>query len=111
MCMVLLLRLHFYHLTMRNVLAVHYAQINTHLKMPTYPIHSGYYSPAIKFIIFSLPKFHFVRSVLFEKAKGIRKSTDYEYIYACITFLLSRASDVKVNFEVVLDHLTKYLLT
>ena len=73
MCMVFLLRLHFYHLTMRNVLAVHYAQINTHLKMPTYPSHSGYYSPAIKFIIFSLPKFHFVRSVLFEKAKGIRK--------------------------------------
>ena len=72
-CPGLLWRLHNNHGTIRNVLLVWYALINTHLKMPTYPTHSDYYSLAIKFNILEIFKVFFFRLALFEEATGIFK--------------------------------------
>ena len=66
-------------------MTVLYAQIYTHLKMLGYPIHPDYHSLVIKFNIFGLQSFIFLRPVLLEEVKGIHKLC---INYACIASLV-----------------------
>ena len=54
-------------------MTLRYAQNYTPLKNPIYPTHPDYYSLVMKFNVLGLLKFRFLRLVLLEEDKGIRK--------------------------------------
>ena len=93
------------------MLAIHYAQTIAHLEMLTYPTHSDYYSLAIKLHILSLSKLYLFYFCFVCRGKDHFQMTDSDKITPCIAILLQFASDVKVSFEDVLNHVTKYFLT
>ena len=59
-----------------NVLTERYAPIIAHLKTPTYPTHSDYYSLAIKFNILSLSKFYVFSLGFICRCKGHLQMAD-----------------------------------
>ena len=85
-----------------------YTQINTLLKMWTYPTHPDYYSLVIKLNILGFSKFLYF---------NIRFCCNRLSVYThdrscinCIMCLLYCASDVNLNFYDVFDHMPAYLL-
>ena len=106
----LLSLLHIHHLTIRNELTVRYAQIYTHLKIPTHPTQPDFYSLVIKFYILGLSKFRFFYVRFYWKRLRAYTTEGLCINYACITCLLYCASDVNVNFKDVLHHMTADLL-
>ena len=62
----------------QNVMAVRYAQIIVHLKIPPYPTHSDYYSLPIKFNILSFSKFYLFSFGFVCMSKGHLQITDYD---------------------------------